>query len=259
MKISKKILSIILAVFVLMVSVNIFVFAKDSNVILRIEGIKANIYYGEVSVSENSSVLDVLEKASASKTFTFSASQTAYGVYLDSINGEKAGTFKGWDGWLYSVNAVSAELSIDEYKVKNGDSIVFYYGDPYGVGMQFPEVSISGSTISVTSSDTQYDAVTFEPFQKTNPVSNAKVTLRAGDSIAVLTTDENGNATICDEFLMYDEINVFVEKYADNGLPLVLRSAPDYSVKTKSNIGFFKRVILWLKVLFEKIIKLFSK
>ncbi|MBO4277842.1 MAG: DUF4430 domain-containing protein [Clostridia bacterium] len=197
-------------------------------VTLRIEGVDGNMYYGEVKTEAGETALtaaDVINKAAAD-----SESLTVVGAdagYITEVNGLAAGKFGGWDGWLYLLNGEDPGKGVNECEVKDGDSIVLYYGDPFGVGMQYPETDlskISENEIKIFSNDTVYDE-SYNASVVVNPVAGA--TVKIGDK--EYTTDGNGIIKL-DSALASGKYAVSIEKKAENGCPLVLRFAPDEEI-----------------------------
>ena len=153
-------------------------------------------------------------------------------AYITAINGETAATFGGIDGWLYHVNGEELPMGINQYVLKADDSIVFFYGDPYGVGMQFPQADISkiaDGIIRFTSVDTVYDE-DFQSSTQTNPVKGATVVWKSGAESASYTTNDNGEIQIDAKLLTPGQHSVSISKTGDTELPLVLRLAPDFTV-----------------------------
>lgn len=204
---------------------------------LRIEGISENLYYGTVEVPSDGtlSVKDVLEYVDAQSDSL--AIEILESGFVSSINGEASGTFGGWDGWLFTVNGEEATVGIAECLLNDGDSVLLYYGDPYGVGMQFPQVDTSRlgeGILKFTSKDTTFDE-NWQPVVTVNPVAGATVRFYSGDTYTEYTTDQNGEISIPSSLLTPGEHRVQVEKYGDTTvsgkrLPLVLRLAPDFAV-----------------------------
>jgi len=117
-----------------------------------------------------------------------------------------------------------------------GDSVLLYYGDPYGVGMQFPvadTTDIAEGVITFTSSDTTYDA-NYNPVITVNPVNGASVIWSYGDTTKEYVTDESGSIQIEEKQLAEGDHAVQIIKTADSGLPLVLRFAPGYTISVEA-------------------------
>ena len=199
---------------------------------VRIEGIEENFYYKteEIPYTGTLTLKDALiyidDKESDLEIKGLDTN------YITEINGETAGKFGGWDGWLFTVNGEEAAAGIDALMVNNNDKVVLYYGDPYGVGMQFPEVDISKlseGVIKFTSKDTTYDE-NYNPTTTINPVVGAKVTWYYGDKSEVYTTDDKGEIKILSDKMTEGEHKLQITKKNEAGAPLVLRFASDYVI-----------------------------
>ena len=158
----KRILCSALAAALAVSSYSISAFADDEkqmSVTVRIEGINKNLYYDTVEVpytGDNLTVQNALMYVDEKNDdITISGVESGW---ITAVNDDMQATFGGWDGWLYTVNGVSPTDTVNNYNLSEGDSVVLYYGDPYGVGMQYPEVDaskISEGILTFTSQDTK--------------------------------------------------------------------------------------------------------
>ena len=73
-----------------------------------------------VEVADGSTVLDVLEASGV----PFESSDGSYGAYVTSIDGKAA---EGSSGWTYSVNGEEPTVGCGEYKVADGDVVVWEF------------------------------------------------------------------------------------------------------------------------------------
>jgi len=109
---------------------------------LRVEGAEATLLdesFGYQILSDDApTVEDVVAKALDEKEISY----TNAGGYLSEIAGETAGSFGGFDGWLYRVNGESQAAGIADTAVKEGDDILFYYGE-MAPGTLYPETGTS--------------------------------------------------------------------------------------------------------------------
>ena len=271
MKLFRKTLSVLLAALLLGCTA-LVAFAADGDITvsLRVEGITENLYYGDVTVAAGATALDALKAAdAASDTLTISVSESQYGTYLNGINGVFAGsqTEKGWDGWMFRVNDAAVSVGIDAYTVSDGDAVVVYYSDEFGdTGMAYPVADLSALSegkISFTTVVTEYDE-NWNPTEKT-------VALKGYTLIwdgAKIAADADGVVTIPADKLTAGEHSVQIESYAENGLPLVLRFAPDFTVTVEAaesdgdaegELNFFQKIINFFKDLIQKIKDFFGK
>lgn len=198
------------------------------DITLRIVGKSDTLYYSTLAIPYDTelTIQDVLIYADEiSEKITLSGADAGY---ITAVNGETAGTYGGYDGWLVRLNGADISYGIGDVAVSNGDSIVLYYGDPFGVGMQFPEFSYKNGTLTVTSKDTIYDN-NFTPSTVVNPVANADVVIDGAN----YKTDENGQIALS---LSEGNHSVDISKYAQNGCPLVLRPASDFKIVVTSEM-----------------------
>lgn len=268
MKNLKKLTATVLAVLMLLSAVCCVAFAADGkiSVKLRIEGISSCLYYSNVSVNEGATVLDVIREADAkSDSLTVVTVESFYGPYVKSVNDLSEKTYKGYDGWNYSVNGVVPDVGVSKYTVSASDSVVLYYGDPFGVGMQYPEIDVSRLSegkISFTSKDTEYDE-NWNPVTKVNAVKGYTLTWGYNGKTVTLTADEDGVVTLDKKYLTNEKHSVQIERYAENGCPTVLRLAPDFTVGESKAQSLIERIFSSIKDFFSMIIdflrNLFSK
>ncbi|MBQ8296368.1 MAG: DUF4430 domain-containing protein [Ruminococcus sp.] len=200
---------------------------KYINVSLRIEGISENLCELEAQyLCENEAVYasDIVRFFDESdNSFEVSWTESDYGSYISAVNGESEGTFGGWDGWQYRVNGEAPSVGLSAYEVSDGDEIVVYYSDAYGVGMQFPQASYyySDGTLIFTSMDTAYDA-NWNPVVTENPVADMTVELRGAESYS-FKTDESGCVDLENAGVAPGDYQLYYEKQSAEGIPLVLR------------------------------------
>jgi len=246
----KILVGMVVLAMIIMVPLSVNATPNTSKIKLRVEGISGNIFYGEVEVVNDGSLtvseaLSYIDEQNAQ--LSISGIETSY---ITEINGEVAATFTSagavYDGWLYMVNGIEPYTSITDCAINDGDEILLYYGDPYGVGMQNPQMDktqIGMGKLHFTSNDTTYNE-NWEPIVTQNPVASATVTWyygTQGQSISYIT-DENGYITIDEQYLDAGEHSIQIEKTGtieagNKKLPLVLRFAPDYKVEVPVPTG----------------------
>ena len=176
---------------------------------LRIEGNSSCIFEGELTFSEGETLQNVLlafDEANENVTFKGTADS-----YISEINGEASGKFGGWDGWLFLLNGKMSDVGISDVRLKKGDSVVFFYGDPYGAnGFLFPEYSVSEGKITFTADG--------------KPIEGLTVTLNGKEYL----TDAAGSVSCA-----AGKYTLQIGKYAESGLSLVLRLPENTSVEVK--------------------------
>lgn len=235
MKQFRRILSYIL---VLVLTVSLLCPAGASNlrqmtVHLQIEGIDNNLFAGAVTVDYvgQPPTVDVFLRAAAHSAALPGITMTdgAYGAYISEIAGIGEGSFGGLDGWLFRINGSSPAHGISAQTLADGDRLVLYYSDEYGVGMQFPYLDISqlasAGTVRVLSDDPVYDEA-FQVSLVTRPVAGATLTFDGCDYL----TDETGTAVIRQQDCGLGPHSYMVQRCHENGVPTVLRPVPGSEV-----------------------------
>lgn len=113
---------------------------------LQVDGRSSSIYSKQAVTVKNTvkpvTALDVLKQAlnQADPKISYKIEDSSYGQYVSAINGEAAGTFGGYDGWMYEVNGIAPMVGAGEYELKENDEVRFYYS-------RWPAIS-SGSKIA---------------------------------------------------------------------------------------------------------------
>lgn len=257
----KKSLSFIVAIMMIFSCMSLMSFAANekTTVSLRIEGIDECIYYSDVTVSGKATVSDVIRTADeGDDKLSVVIDETKYGDYITTVNGIAAGsyTLMKWDGWCYRVDGVEADVSVDGYTVSGGEEIVLYYADPWNTGMQYPIINtskLSDGIISFTSIDAVYEG--FNKVETECPVKDYTLTWGIGNKTVEITPDENGVCKIPYKYLTFGNHTIQIERYDENnGLPTVLRFAPDYSVR----IGAVDALTAFFRMLIEVITSFFG-
>lgn len=235
----KKITAFIVTLMLTVSIMAAFVSADDASIKVkfRIEGVSGNIYYDtfETTSTTLTDVLKELDAASDDITMTITESQ--YGNYLSSLNGIDEGSHGNMSGWMLMVNKADPDVGMDGITLKDGDSVVLYFADPYGAGFQKPEADVSkiaDGIIKFTSDDTVYDAE-WNASVVTNPVAGMTVRWYTDDkNYTEYTTGDDGVITIARKELTAGKHKLAVEKTAENGAPLVLALEPDYTVTVEA-------------------------
>lgn len=238
MKILKKPLALTLVLLLILSTFTMTAFAAtEMSITLRVEGITSNLYNSTIEVPYTDTLtvqqaLTYIDDQSDAIAIT-----GVDAAYITGINGETAGAFGGWDGWLFEVNGVAGTSAIDTTMLADGDEILLYFGDPFGVGMQKPVVDatyIRNGVLKFTSEDTVFDA-NWNSTVVTNPVKGALVTWSYDGGNATYTTNESGRISVDQAFLTEGSHAIQISKpgtTAVNGnyLPLVLRLKPDTTI-----------------------------
>ena len=197
----------------------------------RIEGKSENLYFNsalEVNYSQAATLSDVITSSrndtSAPQIILGGTGSTTRVTAVDDLAEGSIGGIFG-DEWLIRINGEPAGPYVQDTHINNGDEIVLYYGDPEL--MQYPEMDLSRmldeGIVRFTSKDIVENANT--DTYVTNPVVGATVTWDG----MTYKTDANGEIII-DSTGAGVRHTVQIERYYDNGLPTVLRFAPEYFV-----------------------------
>ncbi|MBE0479964.1 MAG: hypothetical protein IBX68_03190 [Dehalococcoidia bacterium] len=144
---------------------------REVRVDLRIEGKEAALWKGQVTVRDSlvtddrgkqhrlssPTALGAVDQASKAGGFTYVVQETAYGLYLESINGEGP---EGWTGWMYRVDYQSPAvgcadfvLGVTEPPAAPHTEVLFFWGEwdapPLRLDVDKRAVS-PGETVTVT-------------------------------------------------------------------------------------------------------------
>ncbi|MCD7890722.1 MAG: DUF4430 domain-containing protein [Ruminococcus sp.] len=215
------------------------------SVSVRVEGISECFCYDTVKIESETELTaaDILRELDAQYddleiTWTISD----YGDYISAVNGETAGCFGAWDGWMYCVNGVSLSVGVGNYTIADGDEIVLYYiYQSSDVTPQYPEYDYDSSTgiLTFTSMDTVGYDDSWNAITERQAVEGMTVTLSNADFTYELVTDENGAVNLSDAGIDAEEYYLSYSKATEDGAPLVLRPEPDltFDVEYAYSIG----------------------
>jgi len=227
----RKITALILTALLLAGLTALTASAEDAGSIsvgLRIEGISENLYYNaDITLPAGSTVADLVTVVNGIEGAPkITVSDSTYGAYVSDIGGLSEFAYGAMSGWNYRVNDVEPSVGISVYDLKDGDSVVYFYGDPFGVGMQHPIADLSrlysNGVIAFTSADTEYDE-NWTPTVAIKPVAGATVTFDGAQYI----TDADGGITLKSTDGIAGFHAVQIERHdPDSGVPTVLRFAP---------------------------------
>lgn len=227
----KKIISAIAAFAVVLSSLVVSPFAADEKTVsLRIEGKSETYFYSDVTTNA-STVAELMNEVDvANDNLTIS---NPSGTYIESINGDKAGSIEPvkYDGWSDIINGVAPSVGIGEQQINDGDVIVFYYADEFGShGFARPVADLAklgDREITFTS-----DAYAEDYSPITVPVEGAKVTWDGKEYV----TDADGKIVIDKADFTVGDHSVGISKVAEDGVPLVLRFASDYKITVTADM-----------------------
>ncbi len=80
-----------------------------------------------VPISQNETVLAVLQTLNSEDPAVQLSTKeySGLGVLVDGIHGQKNGTDKKY--WQYKVNGIMPQIGADQYKLKSGDSVEWFF------------------------------------------------------------------------------------------------------------------------------------
>jgi len=202
---------------------------KTITVSIRIEGIYDTIMNDTLTytyIGDKVSAKIILKEALDANALDYDLMDSSFGVYLSSIDGEVAGTFGGYDGWLYLLNG-SSGMGLEYDYINDGDQLVFYYGD-FAPGTLVPEVTILNPVLAigeplmihVSATYDTYDA-NWNPTPVTIDVTGAEVVFN--DKTYV--TSNKGLVIIEQKDIDFEMSNTYqVLKNNIDGVPSILRT-----------------------------------
>ena len=195
---------------------------------LRVEGAAASLAYEPAfAVPAGTSALDAFKALLDAKGLTYTATDARF----TAVGAEKDAAFGGWDGWCWCLGNAVQTGSMASYTVTGGETLLLCYADRYGDPMtQLPYLTAARGadglvTLTVTAQHSDYDA-DWQLVYTTQPVPNVTVAAGAGHYL----TDAAGKAVLSAEDSALSALPVQLAAAAENGLPLVVRLAPDYTL-----------------------------
>lgn len=131
MKNKRKISAIITLIMMFMLIIAPFsAKAETLGIYVRVEGLTNTIAEGNVKSTNG---YEALKELLDQKKISYDIKDGQYGKYVDEIDKIKAPVFGDYDGWMYVVkdgkSIESGQTSIDGQKLKDGDTLIVYYGD----------------------------------------------------------------------------------------------------------------------------------
>lgn len=84
-----------------------------------------------VTVEDGDTAYDILSRACQENGISVNASPTGYGIYVAGINGLDQKEIGDNSGWMYYVNGIAPQKAVSKYKIKPGDTVLFYYTVDY--------------------------------------------------------------------------------------------------------------------------------
>lgn len=166
------------------------VFSANSDLIdvqFRIEGSQETVCSGHTQAV---TAMDVVKNAADQCGFAYTVAETSFGPYLKAINGDAA---SGQTGWMYLVNFQSPDVGAFDYKLKNTDEVLWYFGD-WGLKptrLTLPQTEISSN---------QNASVVAEFYQNGSWQALNEATVSAGISTTYTNTQGEANLSLTDGY-----------------------------------------------------------
>lgn len=174
--------------------------APAPRVSVRIEGQNSTVFQGPVTVGTygildtggvahdaGGTALAAVESAARIGSFAYQVDDMSFGLYLSSINGELPVYTDPYPGWLYRVNGVSLPVGAADAVLKDGDSVLWYYGawDASPTVAVAPRVVTAGASARIVAQQLDPDGVA-------SPLEGA--TVRVGSR--AFTSGADGSVTV---------------------------------------------------------------
>ena len=100
--------------------------AFAATVKVRVEGKTKTLFAPtEITVTANTA-MDAIEQASLLGELYYHVTTTSFGPYVDQV-GRYGGSASS--GWVFKVNGSSPPVGADQVKLKDGDTVLWYYAD----------------------------------------------------------------------------------------------------------------------------------
>ena len=100
--------------------------AHAAAVTIRVEGRTQTIYGKAPRSVQAETPLGALLAASLAGEFHVNVRETSFGPFVDQIGRFPAG---GLSGWLFKVNGASPPVGADQVRLRDGDSVLWYWAD----------------------------------------------------------------------------------------------------------------------------------
>ncbi len=99
--------------------------ALAARVSVRVEGRTLSLFGAlETRFEAGPNAMQALDAASLRGEFYYHVTQSSFGPYVDQIGRFPAG---GTNGWTYKVNGISPPVGSDQYVLRDGDRVLWYW------------------------------------------------------------------------------------------------------------------------------------
>ena len=237
----KKHLSLVwmLCVIAVIFALTTFAATENGTVNVRIEGKTDTLFYGNVNcnLDNDATLYDVL--------LTVDISDNGIDLvdiengYISAVNNEtSARTARGWDGFGIRLNGKYISYNeLGSTRIQNGDEVVIYYADEFGDGLYIPIVDIDKLDKGIIRFTAEVPVEGMENSYTVVPIEGATVLWYFEDAFVSLTTNASGEITLERGLLSAGDHKLQIIQNHENGIPKVLRLAPDYTVKVAAFVG----------------------
>lgn len=180
---------------------------------LRIEGKSTTLCQTE---AEALTALDIIKEAASLCNYSYEIKDTSFGPYLNKINNEEA---QGMSGWLYLVNNSSPTIGANDYYLKEGDEVTWYYGDwgwqPIRLTSDEGQIN-SGQAIELSAE--YFDGTTWLPLEGAEIKYNGSFILTSASGKADLSLADGSYNLIAEKtgFIRSNQIKILVGGKKEN-------------------------------------------
>lgn len=94
---------------------------------IKVIGINTTMMQGNIEVNSSSTVYSVLRELAKQNGKSISTKGFGSTVYVSGIDGLKEFDHGPSSGWMYKVNGTPPHIGAGAYKVKAGDTVIWYY------------------------------------------------------------------------------------------------------------------------------------
>lgn len=98
---------------------------------IQVIGVDSTMMSGNLRLEKNTNVYSALKNLATQNGVSISTAGFGASTYVRGIGGLKEFDYGGNSGWLYMVNGVKPNYGAYSYKLKDGDSVKWYYTTDY--------------------------------------------------------------------------------------------------------------------------------
>ncbi|GMK37359.1 hypothetical protein PCCS19_04120 [Paenibacillus sp. CCS19] len=194
---------------------------------IQVEGPQGPIAEGSAS---GTNALAALQNLLSEKQVPIAVTDSSFGKYVSAINNIVAGTYGGYDGWMFNIYRagkwIFPSVGMDAFELKKNDRVVVYYTgsdtqmvDSIQVTPAEPKAGES-FTVAVT----QVTSVWNNDAQSSEIVKSAAADVQVKIGGTTVTTNNEGIATFSGGFAQAGTYTVEVTGYVTDQAPNLVRS-----------------------------------